>query len=175
MKLSFVFLLCLSLFTVHTGWNRTQDVLNPLACTESCTTFEDVLESEEKTENNTLILRYQSGVEVEKIHESEWVIRDYPNVFQAEIPNTSARSSVSIGLAILKYANYALTACQAIQYVTGHDVCRIVLSYLTTPHGNGTYTYELTGTYRPGYIPGCEPAHSLPCNSGYWEYRVVLK
>ncbi|MEG0959248.1 MAG: hypothetical protein RSC93_12200 [Erysipelotrichaceae bacterium] len=20
---------------------------------------------------------------------------------------------------------------------------------------------------------GCEPSHSLPCNSGYWEYRVV--
>ncbi|WP_154659609.1 hypothetical protein [Thomasclavelia saccharogumia] len=33
--------------------------------------------------------------------------------------------------------------------------------------------YELTGRFIQGYIPGCEPRHSGPCNTGYWEYKVV--
>ena len=32
--------------------------------------------------------------------------------------------------------------------------------------------YSVDGLYHPGRIPGCEPSNSLPCNSGYWEYRV---
>lgn len=40
-------------------------------------------------------------------------------------------------------------------------------------HEDGTKTeYSVDGLYHPGRIPRCEPSNSLPCNSGYWEYRV---
>lgn len=146
------------------------------ACTEQCTNS-DYAQSHEILPSGTERIVYESGVVVDRISEDEWIIRDYPNVFETTTDSDSVqpRSWVSIGLAILKYTNYALTLCQAVQYVSGHDICRIVLSYLASPPGNGSFTYELTGNYIPGYIPGCEPAHSLPCNSGYWEYRVVRK
>lgn len=62
--------------------------------------------------------------------------------------------------------------CQRIQYVSGHDICRIVLSKLKTS-AKPRARYELTGKFIPGYIPGCEPRHSGPCNTGYWEYKIV--
>lgn len=144
------------------------------ACTESCIVNDKIIDSS-FTESSHEVIHYQSGVQVERISHDEWIIRDYPNTFNSEKPEKESRSWITIGLAILKYANRVLQTCQTIQYVTGHDICRIVLSYLSTPHGNGTYTYELTGNYIPGYIPGCEPSHSLPCNSGYWEYRVRVQ
>ncbi len=27
--------------------------------------------------------------------------------------------------------------------------------------------------FTPGRVPGCEPMHSGPCNSGYWEYKLT--
>ena len=53
--------------------------------------------------------------------------------------------------------------------MTGHDICRIVLRYITNPKKT---EYSVDAIYHAGYIPGCEPRHSLPCNSGYWEYNV---
>lgn len=149
--------------------------LGVTACSNHCSTVKDTIVKTSFTSSGTEIIEYESGVEVERISNDEWIIRDYPNMFDAKAPEKQSRSWTVIGLAILKYASYVLTACQAVQYISGHDICRIVLSYISTPHGNGTYTYELTGNYIPGYIPGCEPSHSLPCNSGYWEYRVVVQ
>ena len=148
---------------------------SPMGCSETCESLQDTLLLEDTSETGHRLYRYESGVEVEVLSENEWIIRYYPNVFEAETPEKGMRSWTSIGLAILTFANAVLTTCQTVQYITGHDICRIVLSYLTAAPSNGTFTYELTGTYIPGYIPGCEPAHSLPCNSGYWEYRVIRK
>ncbi len=47
--------------------------------------------------------------------------------------------------------------------------CRIVLRYIINPKKT---EYSVDAIYHAGYIPGCEPRHSLPCNSGYWEYNV---
>ena len=49
---------------------------------------------------------------------------------------------------------------------------RVVLKMLGTS-AKPKARYELTGRFIQGYIPGCEPRHSGPCNTGYWEYKVV--
>ncbi|WP_027089286.1 hypothetical protein [Thomasclavelia saccharogumia] len=56
---------------------------------------------------------------------------------------------------------------QKIQYESGHDIYRIVLSKLKTS-AKPRARYELTGKF----IPECEPRHSGPCNTGYWEYKI---
>lgn len=76
---------------------------------------------------------------------------------------------IAIGKAILKFVAGVISACSSYDYVTGHDICRTVLRYIPKP----TKTeYSVDGLYHPGRILGCEPSNSLPCNSGYWEYRV---
>ena len=57
--------------------------------------------------------------------------------------------------------------CQRIQYVSGHDICRIVLSKLKTS-AKPRASYELTGKF----ILECEPRHSGPCITEYWEYKI---
>lgn len=130
--------------------------------------------SKKTNEDGKTIISYDNGVEVEITDEDTYIIRDYQHSINSSIPEIQAQASwVDIGKAILRILNAILNSCSTIQYVTGHDICRIVLSYITSPRTDGTYTYLLSGRYISGYIPGCEPAHSLPCNSGYWEYKVV--
>ena len=155
---------------------QTGSTNSPSACTETCMMTEETPISTEISKEGNQIIKYESGVEVEYISENEWIIRDYPNVFEAEIPETQTRVNwIELGKAIMKFIGGVLSSCQAIEYLTGHDLCRIALSYLSSHPVNGTATYLVTGNYIPGYIPGCEPRNSLPCNSGYWEYRVVYQ
>ena len=118
-------------------------------------------------EDGNQVILYDNNVEVTYAND-ELIIKDYGHNYSDETSSNVQNRSVwvAIGKAIFS----ALGGCQAVQYVSGHDVCRIVLDYL----GSRPYKveYELTGRYIPGRIPGCEPMHSLPCNSGYWEYRV---
>jgi hypothetical protein len=127
------------------------------------------------TEEGNLLATYEDGIEVEQVSNKEWLIRDYNNVFEADLDPVQTRAVewLIIGKAILKFVNYALATCQAIQYFTGHDICRSIVAYILNPPRSGTHTYTMSGRYKAGYIPGCEPRNSLPCNSGYWEYRVV--
>lgn len=115
------------------------------------------------------------------------IINDYQGVFldnsvdvnhmfllQNITPIPTAFQWIKIGIAILKFIAGVLSVCQSTEYVTGHDVCRTVIKHLTTPPTiTIVHTYELQGMYIPGYIPGCEPKHSLPCNSGYWKYKLI--
>jgi hypothetical protein len=77
---------------------------------------------------------------------------------------------VLLGKAVFKIVAGTISVCSGVNYVAGHDLCRIVLDNLLNPP---TYyvTYQVRGRYISGYIPGCEPRHSGVCNSGYWIYR----
>lgn len=130
--------------------------------------------SEKTNEDGKIIISYSDGVEVEIADGDTYIIRDYEHSINSSIPEIQSQSSwKDIGKAILRILKAILDSCSTILYITGHDICRIVLNYITVPRTDGTYTYLLSGRYISGYIPGCEPAHSLPCNSGYWEYMVV--
>lgn len=137
---------------------------------ECATDVPDIIDEYVNPSGNTVVV-YSDGVEVETIDEDYFIVRDYNHVFSDEIPTQTQRSWIEIGIAIVKFALGVVSTCSAIQYVTGHDICRIVLSRIASQY-NGEFRYVLSGNYIPGYIPGCEPAHSLPCNSGYWEYSV---
>lgn len=132
--------------------------------------------SETKTqyidEDGNTVIVYEDGVEAVYMTNGEIILKDYYNVFESELPTATTRVLpvwIRIGIAII---SGTLTACEHIDYVSGHDVCRIVLSKLGTS-AKPRARYELTGRFIQGYIPGCEPSHSAGCNTGYWEYRVV--
>lgn len=145
-------------------------------CTVSCTENLPEAVSESVNEDGNRVVVFEDGVEVEYLGEDSYLIRDYKHAVNDTVPHARDISDwVKIGMTILSVVRGVLDRCQAVYYVTGHDLCRIVLSYITTPKTDGSYQYEVTGRYISGYIPGCEPAHSLPCNSGYWEYKVVRK
>lgn len=120
-------------------------------------------------ENNSVVIKYQNGIEAIYKENGEILVRDYYNVYGAELtqqPQSRATGGwIVIGIAII---GTVIDKCQDILYVSGHDVCRIVLNSLKTS-AKPKARYELTGRY----IPGCEPRHSGPCNAGYWEYKIV--
>lgn len=118
-------------------------------------------------EAGNLVILYDNNVEVTYLND-ELIIKDYGHNYSDVTSSQVQSRSAWVAIGVATYS--VLGVCQAIVYVSGHDVCRIVLSYL----GSRPYKvkYELTGRFIPGRIPGCEPMHSLACNSGYWEYRV---
>lgn len=150
-------------------------------CNECTIEKTDIVEESYNNLGNK-ITKYENGIEVEIVDEETFIIRDYYNVFDSQKEVTAPvgeeiKDWRKIGLAILlmvyKAQDFVLDTCQTIQYIFGHDICRIVLSYINLPNSSGTFKYELTGRYISGYIPGCQPSHSLACNSGYWEYKVT--
>lgn len=128
---------------------------------------EPILNKEYINENGEIVQHFEDNTQV--VYHENGTITVY-SPFGPKPENENARIGwVAIGKAILKIVGVVISACSAILYVTEHDVCRIVLSYITNP----TKTeYSVDGLYHQGKIPGCEPSHSLECNSGYWEYRV---
>ena len=45
-------------------------------------------------------------------------------------------------------------------------------SYAPVPKNyHGILNYKVFGKFTPGRVPGFEPIHSRPCNSGYWTVR----
>lgn len=123
-------------------------------------------------EGNRVVV-FENGVEVEYFEDDSMIIRDYNNAFNADLTKKQPRGWISIGIAIVKVIGGIVGTClPIIQYVFGHDICRIALEYMGFGQNDGNYEYLVSGNYVSGYIPGCEPSHSLPCNSGYYEYRV---
>lgn len=139
---------------------------------ESCSLNDNTVESEYVNDEGNDVVVYEDGVEVEYLDDATAIIRDYEGVLSSGIANTrSPRGLFAAFIAIGKAVLTIVGACSSVQYVTGHDVCRIVLKSLANPYQG---TYELTGRYLNSTIPGCQPQHSQVCN-GYWEYKVVRK
>ena len=124
-------------------------------------------------EEGNIVRIFEDGVEAVYMTNGEIILKDYYNVFESDLNQAPATRVIpgwiKIGIAII---GGTLTACEHIDYVTGHDICRIVLAKLGTS-AKPRARYELTGRFIQGYIPGCEPRHSGPCNTGYWEYKIV--
>ena len=123
-----------------------------------------------QNEEGDLVKTFDNGIEAIYKSDGSIIVNDYTHVFSdADVESMSLRTGglVTLGKAIWT----AIGICSAIDYITGHDLCRIVLSHLGTSIEYGKY-YIVSGEYIPGYIPGCEPMHSGPCNQGYWRYEV---
>lgn len=137
---------------------------------ETCGTFDSELVSSYTDKDGNFIEVYEKGVEIIYYNNGDVIINDYNNVFGGTAPvGVAARISwVAIGKAVFT----AIGVCSAVEYVTGHDVCRIVLSQIKEAYLKMGVEYEVSGNFVPGYIPGCEPRNSGPCNAGYWRYQV---
>lgn len=131
------------------------------------TSEEPILNKEYVNENGETVQHFEDNTQV--VYHKDGTITVY-SPFGPKPENENMRMGwVAIGKAILKFVAGVISACSSYDYITGHDICRTVLSYIPKP----TKTeYSVDGLYHPGKIPGCEPSNSLPCNSGYWEYRV---
>lgn len=80
---------------------------------------------------------------------------------------------LAIAELVIDWTGKVMTVCTVLNWLADQAKwpapCRIA-TYATTGAG-GNYLYS--GRYIPGKIPGCEPSHSLPCNSGYYEYKFT--
>lgn len=132
-------------------------------------TEEPIMDKNYINEKGELVNHFQDNTQV--IYHEDGTITVYsPFGTKPESFDATYRSGwIAIGIAVLKIVGGIISTCSAIQYVTGHDICRIVLRYITNPKKT---EYSVDAIYHAGYIPGCEPRYSLPCNSGYWEYNV---
>ncbi len=137
---------------------------------EACMVSSDQVVSSEVDDEGNLITVLDNGTEIIYYENGDIILNDYGHVFgDYNNVDTKTRSGwIKLGKAIWE----ALGICSAIEYVTGHDYCRIVLEALGDKLIFGQY-YVVSGNFVPGYIPGCEPRNSAPCNAGYWQYSVT--
>lgn len=137
-----------------------------------CRMIQSDVSSSYVDEDGNIVKIFEDGVEAIYFANGEIILKDYFNVYNADLnqPGVSTRAIawIKIGQAIFN----SIGGCSMIPYLTGFDICRIVISKLGTSV-KPSAKYELTGKFIPGYIPGCEPRHSGPCNAGYWEYKIV--
>lgn len=161
----FAFVVALAATIIPTNADSVKDIDDCLSC--KFDPEEVVLEK--KDEKGHIVNVFDDGVEVTYLNEDEIIIRDLEHAYDGYFDlNPRQRSWATIALVIVKTAS----ACSTIQYVSGHDACRIVLKKLGT-NAKINNKYKLSGQYVQGKIPGCQPMHSGVCNSGYWEYKVV--
>lgn len=74
---------------------------------------------------------------------------------------------------LVKIVEGIFFACEVIEWLSNYtfNPCEVARQYLGSRARSGRYVIE--GEYIPGRVPGCEPMHSLPCNSGYYKYRFI--
>ena len=69
------------------------------------------------------------------------------------------------------------TSSWIVETVTTFDACQYMVQQLLRLMSTGKPAlkgkYRVTYTYVPGRVPGCEPIHSGPCNSGYYKASYV--
>lgn len=90
--------------------------------------------------------------------------------------NMQPRIAEWLGIILVTVASGVLTACIVEKWGSDGNPCSRAWEFLTTTKirqlgipQNGKTRLIVSQKYHAGYIPGCEPRHSAPCNAGYWE------
>ena len=133
------------------------------------------IESESYDEDGNLITVLDNGAEITYFKDGRVIIKDYKSAYNngTVYNGGNSRSLTLLGIVIIGI----WSTCQSIPYATNlifdHqlDLCKIAFDALKTNAKPNT-GYFVYGQYIPGYIPGCEPRYSGPCNQGYWIYEV---
>ena len=95
-------------------------------------TEEPIMDKNYINEKGELVNHFQDNTQV-IYHEDGTVTVYSPFGAKPESFDTTDRSWIAIGIAVLKIVGGIISTCSAIQYVTGNDICRIVLRYITNP------------------------------------------
>lgn len=90
--------------------------------------------------------------------------------------NMQPRMPAWLGTILIGVTIGVLTSCIVVEWGTSGNPCSRAWDFLTTTKikqlnipQNGNTRLIVSQTYHAGYIPGCEPRYSAPCNAGYWE------
>ena len=90
--------------------------------------------------------------------------------------NLQPRILVWLGKILIGVTTGVLIACIVEEWGTSGNPCSRAWDFLTKTKikqlnipQNGNTRLIVSQTYHAGYIPGCEPRYSAPCNAGYWE------
>lgn len=90
--------------------------------------------------------------------------------------NMQPRIAEWLGIILVTVAGNVLSACVIEKWGSDGNPCSRAWEFLTTTKikqlnipQNGKARLVVSQQYHPGYIPGCEPRHSGPCNAGWWE------
>lgn len=141
---------------------KTEDKLYTGAC--GVNTSEPVLVNEYINENGETVHHFEDNTQV------IYHLDDTITIYSPFGPDheMAPKGWIAVGKVFLKIVMGVISGCSSLDYIAGHDICREAVKYLIHP----TKTeYDVDALYHAGYIPGCEPAHSGPCNAGYWEYK----
>ncbi len=139
-------------------------------------TFEEDGKTYEKYSDGTTTTYDEDGNVVVIIPTSSaFVPEDQAELLNPTQEGIQPRGFFTICIAIFKWAGAILTACEIVEWVTnGFNPCYVARQYIgksgLTTSGN---RYRVQANYVTGKIPGCSPPNSLPCNSGYYQYRFV--
>lgn len=136
----------------------------------SVTTKPTLIASHYDNEGN-LIQRYDTGAEVIHYTNGNIVLNDYTHLFSDEIPSVQTRS---IGT-VIAIVSFVLFSCDVVELIDPkhRNPCHLVIDYIYNGTGGPPDgKYKVYATYVPGYIPGCEPRYSSPCNAGYYKYSL---
>ena len=126
-------------------------------------------------DSGNVVKIFDNGTEAEYLKNGDVVIYDYSHVYSdGLVPPTTKAAPVSIGT--IRY-DIITKSCVIVEMLTGKDPCVIFMQYILKGTGRppASGLYIVSGTYHPGYIPGCEPRYSAPCNAGYWTYTYAKK
>lgn len=160
---------------------RSREINGCDACTGSSNTQIESVSIEEK-----------DGITTEKFSDGSVLTEEKNGTIELIIPLTSSffsdeqreqlsqtdgiiqtKSYIALVKILLEVVGGVFTVCEIVEWMSNYtfNPCQVAREYLGNHARSGTYIIE--GEYIPGRIPGCEPAHSLPCNSGYYKYRFI--
>lgn len=124
-----------------------------------------------KSEDNVVVTEYKDTGDFEIFIPSETVEKNLlAHGFRNMEDFASAQTSIGTRIGFFGVISIVLGGCQVIEYATDFDPCKAAVKYLikgNSPSGK----YKVTREWISGHVPGCEPAHSGGCNSGYFKYN----
>lgn len=165
--ISCILLLCLVMISVI-----PQNVFGDEPVDDTCCNIDELsnVVSNYYNEAGNLVLKFDNGTEAEYFENGDVIIYDYAHVYSEGLGlSRAAVDWKKIGEIIY---NIVTGGCTVVEWVSDVNPCEIFVQYILrgtgAPPASGRYI--VGGTYHPGYIPGCEPRYSAPCNAGYWTY-----
>jgi hypothetical protein len=168
-------LICTFLFCNYNADAHAQNI----GCGIAVSDYDIVVEKTIRN-NNSVSITYSDGATLTEYSDGEYLLSiqlSSPFFSDEErtyiINNGKQRSFIAMAKIFLEVVGGIFTTCAVIEWLSNYEFnpCQVARQYLGGNARTGRYAVE--GNYIPGQVPGCEHMHSLPCNSGYYQYRFI--
>ncbi len=167
----FTLIFCLSI-GMFFGYGKTSKAKESVKGT--CGATQDIdMEETYLNEQGNLVQEFENGIIVEYFANGEIEVTDQFNVMNANLDELPETGKARIDWVLIgKILWNTIGGCSAVQYVTGYDLCKIALQYLSSPKPNTTYA--VYAFKEATHIPGCYPSSSPQCIKYNVKYRFVI-